>query len=58
MHGMRETRQQLRDDGLLRELDPGASLSFRLELGALPDAAAVAAYESAAGSTGTRRVFP
>jgi hypothetical protein len=45
-HEMRPTRQQLRDEGLLRELPPGGSLSFRLELGALPDAAAVAEYEA------------
>jgi hypothetical protein len=45
-HEMRETRRQLRDEGLLRELPPGGSLSLRVELGALADAAAVAEYES------------
>ncbi len=42
---MRPTRQALRDEGLLRELAPGASLDLRLEIGALPDAAAIDAFE-------------
>jgi hypothetical protein len=43
-HEMRPTRQQLRDEGLLRELAPGQSVDFKLEIGALPDAAAVRAW--------------
>jgi hypothetical protein len=38
---MRPTRRHLRDEGLLRELAPGVSIDFRLEIGALPDEAAV-----------------
>jgi hypothetical protein len=46
MHEMRPTRRQLREEGLLRELAPGESLWLRLELGALPDADAIRAFES------------
>ena len=45
MHEMRPTRRELREDGLLRELAPGASLSFRVELGALPDRDAISRFE-------------
>lgn len=47
MHEMRPTRRQLREEGLLHELPPGGSLSFRLELGALPDAEAIRGFEEA-----------
>jgi galactose mutarotase-like enzyme len=40
-HEMRPTRQQLRDEGLGREIGPGESVELRLEIGALPDEAAV-----------------
>jgi galactose mutarotase-like enzyme len=40
-HEMRPTRRALRDEGLLRELAPGESASFRLEIGALTGAEAV-----------------
>jgi hypothetical protein len=43
-HEMRPTRQQLRDEGLLRELAPGQSVEFRLEVGALADETAVRAW--------------
>ncbi len=46
MHEMRQTRRLLRDEGLLRELAPGESISFSLELGALADAEAVRGFEA------------
>jgi hypothetical protein len=48
-HEMRPTRRQLREEGLLREIAPGASVAFRLEVGALPDRAAVEAFERPSG---------
>jgi hypothetical protein len=44
-HAMTPTRREQRENGSLRDLAPGASVSFRLEIGALPDAAAVQAFE-------------
>ena len=46
-HEMRPTRRELRELGLLREIAPGESVELRLEIGALPDAGAVAAWTSA-----------
>ena len=43
---MRPTRAELREAGLLREIAPGESVEFRLEIGALPDAAAIAELEA------------
>lgn len=40
---MRPSRRQLREEGLVREIAPGESVSFRLEIGAVPDAAAAEA---------------
>jgi hypothetical protein len=48
-HVMAPTRRELREQGLPRELAPGGSVDLHLEIGALPDAAAVAAFESALG---------
>jgi hypothetical protein len=48
-HVMAPTRQELREKGLLRELEPGASVDLRLEVGALPDPAAVKAFEVSLG---------
>jgi hypothetical protein len=45
-HVMAPTRRELREQGLLRELEPAASIELRLEIGALPDAQAVSAFES------------
>jgi galactose mutarotase-like enzyme len=42
---MRPTRRELLDEGLLQDLAPGASREFRLEIGALPDVAAVEEFE-------------
>ena len=44
-HAMTPTRREQREAGSLRDLAPGESVSFRLEIGALPDADAVAAFE-------------
>jgi hypothetical protein len=44
-HAMTPTRREQRESGTLRELAPGESASFRLEIGALPDADAVATFE-------------
>jgi len=44
-HAMAPTRREQRESGAMRELAPGASVSFRLEIGALPDAEAIAAFE-------------
>jgi Domain of unknown function (DUF4432) len=46
-HAMTPTRREQRESGALRELAPGESVSFQLETGALPDAAAVAVFEKA-----------
>jgi len=46
-HAMTNTRREQRENGSLRDLAPGESVSFRLEIGALPDAEAVAAFENA-----------
>jgi hypothetical protein len=43
-HAMTPTRREQREAGSLRDLAPGESVSFRLEIGALPDADAVAAF--------------
>ena len=45
-HEMRPTRVQMREEGLLREIAPGESVSFRLEIGCLADAEAVRAFET------------
>ena len=44
-HAMTPTRREQRENGSLRDLAPGESVSFRLEIGALPDADAIAAFE-------------
>jgi hypothetical protein len=44
-HAMTPTRREQRENGSMRDLAPGASVSFRLEIGALPDAEAIAAFE-------------
>ncbi|HSD28658.1 MAG TPA: aldose 1-epimerase family protein [Vicinamibacteria bacterium] len=46
-HAMTPTRREQRENGALRELAPGESVSFHLEIGALPDAVAVAVFEKA-----------
>lgn len=48
-HAMTPTRREQRESGSMRVLAPGESASFLLEIGALPDAAAVAAFEEALG---------
>ncbi len=45
MHEMRPSRQQLVDEGLMRQLAPGESIGFRLEIGVLPTAAAISGFE-------------
>jgi len=44
-HALAPTRREQRESGSLRDLAPGESVSFRLEIGALPDAGAVRAFE-------------
>ena len=44
-HAMTPTRREQRENGSMRDLAPGASVSFRLEIGALPDAEAIATFE-------------
>ena len=44
-HEMTPTRRELREKGLPAELAPGASVDLRLEIGTLPDARAIAAFE-------------
>ena len=44
-HAMTPTRREQRENGSLRDLEPGESVSFRLEVGALPDAESIAAFE-------------
>jgi hypothetical protein len=44
-HAMTKARREQRENGSLRDLAPGESVSFRLEIGALPDADAIAAFE-------------
>jgi hypothetical protein len=44
-HAMTPTRREQREKGWLRDLAPGASVSFHLEVGALPDAGSIAAFE-------------
>jgi hypothetical protein len=46
-HAMTPTRREQREAGSLRDLAPGESVSFRLEIGALPDAEAVQGLEKA-----------
>lgn len=48
-HAMAPTRREQRESGAMRELGPGESVSFRLEIGALADAAAVGLFEQALG---------
>jgi hypothetical protein len=50
-HAMTPTRREQREAGSLRDLAPGESVAFRLEIGALPDAEAVAAFEKGMGGT-------
>ena len=45
-HEMAPTRQELRERGLPRKLGPGARVELKLEIGSLPDAGAVAAFEA------------
>jgi len=45
-HAITQTRREQRESGSLRDLASGQSASFRLEIGALPDADAVVAFES------------
>ncbi len=45
-HAMAATRREQRESGAMREILPGESVSFRLEVGALPDAEAVRAFEA------------
>jgi hypothetical protein len=44
-HAMAATRREQRENGSMRQLAPGESVSFRLEIGALPDAGAIALFE-------------
>ena len=44
-HAMTPTRREQRETGSMRSLAPGESVSFRLEIGALPDANGVRAFE-------------
>ena len=44
-HAMTKTRREQRENGSLRDLAPGESVSFRLEIGALPDPVSIAAFE-------------
>jgi hypothetical protein len=46
-HVMAPTRRELREQGLPRELAPGATVDLQLEIGALPDGGAIADFESA-----------
>ena len=45
-HAMTKTRREQRENGSLRDLAPGESVSFRLEVGALPDAESIASFET------------
>ena len=45
-HAMAPTRREQRETGLMRDLAPGQSVSFHLEIGALPDAEAVRDLET------------
>jgi hypothetical protein len=45
-HEMRPTRREQRESGSMRDLAPGESVSFRLEIGALPDADAIRGFEN------------
>jgi hypothetical protein len=42
---MTNARREQRETGSLRDLAPGESVSFRLEIGALPDPVSIAAFE-------------
>jgi len=46
-HAMTPTRREQRENASMRELAPGESVSFLLEIGALPDEAAIEAFEGA-----------
>jgi hypothetical protein len=48
-HAMTKARREQRENGSLRDLAPGESVSFRLEIGALPDTDAIAAFEQEQG---------
>jgi hypothetical protein len=48
-HAMTPTRREQRENGSMRELAPGESVEFRLEIGALGDAGAIAACETENG---------
>jgi hypothetical protein len=45
-HVMAPTRRELRERGVLRGLEPGASVELRLEIGSLPDQEAISAFEA------------
>jgi hypothetical protein len=45
-HAMRPTRREQRESGAMRELAPGESVSFQVEIGVLPDADAVEGFEN------------
>ena len=45
-HAMTPTRREQRETGSLRDLGPGESVAFRLEIGALPDTDSVGAFET------------
>jgi galactose mutarotase-like enzyme len=45
-HAIAPTRREQRENGSLRDLAPGESVSLRLEIGALPDEASIAALET------------
>lgn len=53
-HVMTPTRREQRENGAMRELDPGESVAFRLETGALPDADAILAFEGALPGPGLK----
>jgi hypothetical protein len=44
-HAMTPTRREQRENGSMRDLGAGESVSFRLEIGALPDVGSIAAFE-------------
>jgi hypothetical protein len=44
-HVMTSTRREQRENGSMRHLAPGEPVSFRLEIGALPDADSIRAFE-------------
>ncbi len=44
-HAMTKARREQRENGSLRDLAPGGSVSFRLEIGALPNPESIAGFE-------------